>query len=386
MTAAPARATADQTYADRNGDSRGRLDIISTRLTSSSSGLDVRVNMREKTLNSNENIGVAIDTNGASSGIRVLGVDGMDYLLQLRGGGSGTLWVFRPSGSTWGSPASNPPGYSISPYDFGGTISASLAALGNPSRIRFLIYVKEADEATTWDVAPDSGAWEFVLVSSPAPTPTPPSPKPAQVFVAKGSSLVPNPPRAGRAVRVGTRFVYSASGGLVTTGELGCAGWIGSQRVPGRAVRDGGQHACVFQLPGSSGGRLFRGHVTLTVGARPASLERTARIASSSALTITGPVDTIPPVPTVGRQYSAGFRVELVRAGARPKQVRTGEVSCKATAGGKALPFDYNGFANGLGGCGWPIPAWARGATFVGTITVRSGGMTATKTFKRRVT
>jgi hypothetical protein len=388
VTAATARVTADQTYADRNGDSRGRIDILSARLTSSSSGLDVRVNMREKTLNSNENIGVAIDTNGASSGIRVLGVEGFDYLLQLRGGGSGTLLVFRPSGSIWGSPASDPPGYSISPYDFGGTISASLASLGNPSRIRFLIYAKEADEGTTWDVAPDSGAWDFVLVTSPAPTPTPPppSPKPARVFVAKGSSVVPNPPRAGGAVRVGTRFVYRGSGATVTGGQLGCAGWVGAKRVSARTARDAGLRACVFQLPDSSGGRMFKGRVTLRVGARQASVERTARITSSSALRVTGPVNSIPPEPTVGRQYAASFLVELMRPGAKPVQVRTGGlVACRATADGRGVRSDSAGFANGKAYCGWPIPAWARGATLVGTITVSSGGLTATKTFKRRV-
>jgi hypothetical protein len=141
----------------------------------------------------------------------------------------------------------------------------------------------------------------------------------------------------------------------------------------------------VFQLPETSSGQLFRGRATLTVGARQASVQRTARIVSSSALALTGPKTIPADGPSAGVQLSAAFKVELVRPGARARPVTDGEVVCRATVDGKGLKWDFKGFFKGLATCAWPIPASATGATFVGTITVKSGGMTATKTFKDRV-
>ena len=78
----PSRTSADQTYVDATGDSKGRLDVTTVRASSSGNRLDIRVSTREQTINSNEHIWIDIDTN--LDGTRDIG-------FYFRGGGAGTL-------------------------------------------------------------------------------------------------------------------------------------------------------------------------------------------------------------------------------------------------------------------------------------------------------
>jgi hypothetical protein len=275
---------------------------------------------------------------------------------------------------------------SFSNNDFGITFNIRLSGIGSPARFDFYAFTKEFDEPEVWDFAPDGDAWWSFVVQEQPPGGGggggggggPPD------FVAKGSAMSPDPPHAGDSVAVGTRFVYRESGKVVTTGRLTCTGTIGSRSIRGRPVRDSRLHACFFDLPRDSGGQRFTGRVTLTLGTREHSIQRGGRIVPASALTITGP-NTKPSNPVAGQQYSAAFKVEVVQPGKPPRRITDGEIDCRATAGGKPVGFDFKGFFASSAVCAWQLPASARGTFFQGTIMVRARGMTATKTFSRRV-
>jgi hypothetical protein len=108
---------------------------------------------------------------------------------------------------------------------------------------------------------------------------------------------------------------------------------------------------------------------------------------AASALVVSQPRTFSDPV--AGDPFPASFQVTLVR-GSSAKAVTSGQVDCKATAGGRPVRFPSAGWdpderGNTYAICNWPIPASARGKIFQGTITVRSAGLTGTRTFSRRV-
>jgi hypothetical protein len=379
--AATASPAADQTFTDASGDSTGRIDIRTVRVTSSGDSLDVRVNLAQKTIGTTEHVAITLDLD--SNGRR-------DLAFYFRGDSGGTLRHVRyPSPATF---EVTPPSMgTFSNNDFGITFNLRLGALGNPARFQFDAFTKEFDEPAVWDYAPSATEWWTFVVQEQQP--------PGgggggggggntQDFVARGSAMSPDPPRAGDSVGVGTRFVYRGSGDTVTTGRLRCSGTIGPRSIRGRPVRDDRLHACFFDLPRTSGGELFTGRVTLTIGARERSVERRGRIVHASALRVQGPGTFSAPV--AGEAFPASFRVELVRAGAPARPVKNGTVTCRGTAGGKLVRgpsagWDPDGKGNTFAICNWPIPASARGALFQGTITVRALGLTGTRTFSRRV-
>jgi hypothetical protein len=378
--AAIASPVADQTFTDTSNDSTGRIDIRTVRVTSSGDSLDIRVNLAQKTIGATEHIAVTLDFNLDHR---------RDLSFYFRGDGGGTLRHVRyPSPATFEvTPATMG---TFSNNDFGITFNLRLSGIGNPARFDFYAFAKEFDEPEVWDFAPDGDAWWSFVVQEPPPpggggggggggaTPD---------FVARGSAMSPSPPRAGDSVGVGTRFAYRGSGETVTTGRLRCSGTIGARSIRGRAVRDDRLHACFFALPRTSGGQLFTGRVTLALGGRERSVQRSGRIVAASALRIEGPKTFSD--PAAGKPFPASFKVTLVRGGSA-KPVTSGEVDCRATAGGRPVRFPSAGWdpdekGNTYAICNWPIPPSARGKIFQGTITVRSGGLTGTKTFSRRV-
>ncbi len=377
--AAPAFATADQTFTDGTGDNAGRLDIRTVRVTSSGDNLDIRVNLAQKTIGTTEHTAIELDLN--SDGSR-------DIAFYFRGDSGGTLRHVRyPAPGTFEvTPASLG---TFSNNDFGITFNLRLGALGNPARFQFEAFTKEFDEPRVWDSAPDTGRWTFVVQEPPPENPPGGGGGGPPDFVAKGAVMSPDPPHAGDSVGVGTQFVFRESGKVVTTGRLTCSGTIGSRSIRGEAVRDKRLHACFFDLPRDSGGQRFTGRVTLTLGTRSRSIQRGGRIVAASALRVRGPRTFSAPV--AGKPFPATFKVELVRPGAPVKPVESGTVTCRATAGGKPVRnpsygWDPDGKGNTFAFCNWPIPASARGAIFQGTITVRSeAGLTGTNTFSRRV-
>ena len=376
---AASRAAVDQTFADAVGDSTGRLDITSVRVSSQGDRLDVRVTTREQTINIIEAIFITIDTN----------FDGRsDFGFLFRGGGSGTLWYLRyPTSQPSYDPA--PATYGgTSGQDFGITFNLRLGPLGNPEKIKLFAGTKESTASGRWDSAPNSGWFDYVIRQATPPQ-QPPTTKRSQDFVARGGTMDPDPPQAGRPVVVRTRFVFRASGRTVQTGRLTCSGTVGSQRIPGSGPSlNSRRHACEFQLPASAAGKLFAGRVSLAVGGRTRSVRMSKTVISTRFLRLKD-IRTQPIVPSADKRFAATFAVELVR-GQAAVPVSTGEVDCRATAGGKRVSVYFNGFFRESGSpratCSWNrIPASARGSTFVGTVTVRSGGLTATETIRYRV-
>ena len=373
-SAATTRAGAD--YVDQTGDTTGRLDIRSVQVTSSGDRLDMRVNLVQPTIQPTEHTGVSLDLNSDNN---------YDIDFYFDGTGGGQLRHVRPGTGFEVTPASLA---TFSNNSSGITFNIRLSALGSPSRFQFLAFTKERDEPTVWDWAPSSGWWQFQVQTTPPPSPPPPSPPPAAEFVARGSVITPNPPRAGDIAGVGTSFRYRGSGQPVRGGALSCSGKIGAQRIAGLPLRDSGLHACFFSLPRDSGGKVFTGRVTMTLGNVTRSAQRTAKIVDASAMRLTklgtrsgsGSED-----PVAGQNFSASVAVTLVRPGSPPKPITSGNVSCPAKVGAKPLRTYFKGFVQGRATCSWDIPSSARGALFQGTIVVVAGELNATKTFTDRV-
>jgi hypothetical protein len=90
---------------------------------------------------------------------------------------------------------------------------------------------------------------------------------------------------------------------------------------------------------------------------------------------------TRPATPRAGRSLSAF--VTFARSDGAPAAAPS--VTCRATVGGRALPASGSSATGGRATCRWAVPASARGQTIRGTVTVRSGGLRASRSFTRRV-
>ena len=88
-----------------------------------------------------------------------------------------------------------------------------------------------------------------------------------------------------------------------------------------------------------------------------------------------------PPTPRAGRPLSAF--VTFARSDGAPPAAPS--VTCRATLGGRALRASGSSVAGARATCRWALPATARGQTIRGTVTVRSGGLRASRSFARRV-
>ena len=60
-------------------------------------------------------------------------------------------------------------------------------------------------------------------------------------------------------------------------------------------------------------------------------------------------------------------------------------VACRATVGGRALSVSGSSVTGGRATCRWALPATARGKRIRGTVTVRSGGLRASRSFSATV-
>jgi hypothetical protein len=88
-----------------------------------------------------------------------------------------------------------------------------------------------------------------------------------------------------------------------------------------------------------------------------------------------------PATPRAGRPLSAF--VTFARSDGTPPTAAS--VTCRATLGGRALSAGGSSVTGGRATCRWALPASARGQTIRGTVTVRSGGLRASRSFTRRV-
>jgi hypothetical protein len=88
-----------------------------------------------------------------------------------------------------------------------------------------------------------------------------------------------------------------------------------------------------------------------------------------------------PSTPRAGRPLNAF--VTFARSDGAPAAAPS--VTCRATVGGRALPASGSSVAGRRATCRWAVPASARGQTIRGTVTVRSGGLRASRSFTRRV-
>ena len=88
-----------------------------------------------------------------------------------------------------------------------------------------------------------------------------------------------------------------------------------------------------------------------------------------------------PATPRAGRPLSA--LVTFARSDGAPATAPS--VTCRARLGGSALRASGSSVTGSRATCRWALPANARGKTIRGTVTVRAGGLRASRSFTRRV-
>jgi hypothetical protein len=88
-----------------------------------------------------------------------------------------------------------------------------------------------------------------------------------------------------------------------------------------------------------------------------------------------------PLTPRAGRPLSV-FVTFARSDGARPTAP---SVTCRATLGGRALSASGSSVTGGRATCRWALPRTAAGKTIRGTVTVRDGGLRASRPFTARV-
>jgi hypothetical protein len=88
-----------------------------------------------------------------------------------------------------------------------------------------------------------------------------------------------------------------------------------------------------------------------------------------------------PTPPRAGRPFSAF--VTFARSDGTPPTAPS--VTCRATVGGRALSASGSSVAGGRATCRWALSGTARGKTIRGTVTVRSGGLRASRPFTAKV-
>ncbi len=377
--------TADQSYTDARNDARSGPDMVGATVRHDQAG---NVTVQIETSNfpaTNHVVSVYLDTDGNRLH--------ETWIWAGRAWSEDQWGVWVHNGSTW-IQRSHP---SFRASGVGGKVTEyrfNPRGLGIASnRFPFILQTASVDYGSSgwqfvpWDLAPDSGVFEYELATTQPPPPPPPPPASAD-FAGRGSAMSPNPPRAGDVVGLGTSFRYRGTGQPVRGGAVSCKGAIGSKPIAGTPVRDSGLHACFFKLPPTSGGQIFTGRVTLTLGSRERSVQRKARIADASAMQLTAfgtRNGTGAGGPVAGQNFSAAVAVTLVRPKRTPRPIKGGNVNCPASVGGKPLGVYFKGFVQGRATCSWNIPSSARGSVFQGTILVFAGARTATKTFTSRV-
>lgn len=92
--------------------------------------------------------------------------------------------------------------------------------------------------------------------------------------------------------------------------------------------------------------------------------------------------DVYPKRPKAPEQLVAYLLVRRLDTG---KQIRTGQVLCRATIGGRALETISGGFFRGTVNCNWELPKSARGKTVKGSITITFQGAKISRPFSVRI-
>jgi len=92
-----------------------------------------------------------------------------------------------------------------------------------------------------------------------------------------------------------------------------------------------------------------------------------------------------PAVPRAGAPLYVAVQV-FVESGETSVKLTAGTVRCSAMTGGSAIPSTLSKIVPGRGvQCGWKVPFGARGKELVAAIVVSSGGGSAMKTYRWRV-
>ena len=91
---------------------------------------------------------------------------------------------------------------------------------------------------------------------------------------------------------------------------------------------------------------------------------------------------TTPKPPRAGKSFSVGLAVTQSDT---KSFVQQGQIACRATIGGQAVPLKARRLVNGVAVCVWPIPKTATGKTVRGVIALTVEGARVKKSFSARI-
>jgi hypothetical protein len=92
---------------------------------------------------------------------------------------------------------------------------------------------------------------------------------------------------------------------------------------------------------------------------------------------------TSPRPARAGKPFSVGLAVTRNDTGG---PISSGQVTCTARVGARAVPVQARRVRNGVAACSWRLPAGAQGSVVRGTIVVAVDGVRVSRTFSARIT
>lgn len=149
-----------------------------------------------------------------------------------------------------------------------------------------------------------------------------------------------------------------------------------------------GRASCRWDIPESAVDKTIRGSIGVSEGGGPKVTRRFMAFVSDRAATLsTAGVEMSPAAgPEAGKQFKYALGVSVQLGSGAPRRIKTGAVTCAATAGGKPLKVFEARIRVDVGvQCGWEIPFDAAGKTMAGRIIVRSQGATLNHPLTRRI-
>jgi hypothetical protein len=255
---APAKASANSvTFQDSTGERPDSPDITTIVVSNTNSGeLSFKINPFAR-VTDDMLIGIDIDTDAnAATGDPDTGAD---YAIELFRGSAN---LFRWDGTNFSRRQNDPPQATLT---FSGPeIKINASELGNTTHLKFdaivitgIVVDSSGDLDFTnarADIAPDLGHGLFDYPVKTAPL----------RLLAKGFSLSPRRPVAGRTLTANLTVARNDTGAVLKGGTVVCSASVGGARIGVRVHRFvGSQARCAWQVPGSARGKSIRGSITV---------------------------------------------------------------------------------------------------------------------------
>jgi hypothetical protein len=259
------------TYQDSTGERADSPDITTVVVSNTNAGdLTFKVNGPAR-LTDDMLVDLVVDSdNNAATGDPDTGGE---YAIELFGGEAN---LYRWDGTNFSRRTNDPPQSTLTFAQL--TLRINTSELGNTTRFNFALTVitgitivnGDLDfSAARADFAPDlgHGLWNYTVNSAPLK------------LVAKGYTLTPRRPVAGRTFTAALTVARNDTGAVLKGGTVLCTATVGGARITARVRKFVGTQArCAWQIPGSARGKPIRGSITVVFEGRRISRSFSATV------------------------------------------------------------------------------------------------------------